>query len=146
MSDERGKTQVKKKKIRKICVKNVVRSKICCCELRVLSSLTDKLWFFLSAETLRHENDQLTSKTAIIEAENASLKHSVAELQNNVETASADVIRLTNQIAQQETELIVYRKERNDLVRFSSNIHISMDATEIRFFFFIDRLMSETCC
>lgn len=73
-------------------------------------------FYICFAETLRQEKEQLISKSTLIETENESLKVTVTDLHNKVEKANAEVLRLTNQMTQQESELSIYRKERNDLV------------------------------
>lgn len=69
----------------------------------------------LSTETLRAENDQLTSRLTSMEAENVTLNSTVVDLNNKVEAATTELTKLTSQMAQQESELNAHRKKLNDL-------------------------------
>lgn len=82
----------------------------------MFSVLNSTIFLSFITETLRHENEELLSKIVIFETENETLKVTVTDLHSKVGVANSEISRLTNQMSHQESELSVYRKERNDLV------------------------------
>ncbi|KAG4074560.1 hypothetical protein HA402_005625 [Bradysia odoriphaga] len=80
-------------------------------QTKVLYNTTQK-----NIEKLRKEYEKLLSTTQDTTAKRDAAQSNVTELRHQLDTANAEVARLTRQVTSQESETIGYRKECNQLI------------------------------